>query len=104
MQKTLLKITTSFQNTWLVHVKHDSFSDENDILYGDTLRLSITPQDTYYFSAEIGLTYKKEILSTEIASNHEVAFFTYMAEIQEKAYSKSLARKYHIEDYIIEPN
>lgn len=104
MQETILKITTTFQNTWLIQVKHDSFSEANHILYGDTLRLSITPQDTYYFSADIGLTYKKEILTTEIASDHEIAFFTYMATAQEKNYSKALAAEYHLEDYIREQN
>ncbi|MTD39111.1 hypothetical protein GIX45_10755 [Erwinia sp. CPCC 100877] len=102
MNATILKITTTFQNTWLIQVKKDSFSEANQILYGDTLRLSITPQDTYYVATDIGLTYVKELLTIETPSDKEVAFFNYMSAIQEKAYSKTLAAEYDIEAYIKE--
>ncbi|MBM7690179.1 hypothetical protein [Enterococcus ureilyticus] len=41
MKQNLIKITTTFHNTWLVDQKKDLFSEENNILFGDTLRLSI---------------------------------------------------------------
>lgn len=102
MKQSLKKVTTTFHNTWLIEHKNDSFSEENNILFGDTLRLSIAKNDSYYFSEEIALTYHKEILSEEEPTESETAFFYYMKEVQEKAFSKSLAAKYNLEQYIVD--
>ncbi|MBO0447133.1 hypothetical protein JZO78_12350 [Enterococcus ureilyticus] len=102
MKQNLIKITTTFHNTWLVDQKKDLFSEENNILFGDTLRLSILKNDSYYFSEEIALTYYKEILVTEEPTESESAFFYYMKKVQEKVYSKSLAENYQIEQYLSE--
>ncbi|WP_430607899.1 hypothetical protein IGJ55_001457 [Enterococcus sp. AZ170] len=90
MKQNLIKITTTFHNTWLVDQKKDLFSEENNILFGDTLRLSILKNDSYYFSEEIALTYYKEILVTEEPTESESAFFYYM--IYEKSSRKSLLK------------
>ncbi|ALS37859.1 hypothetical protein ABID30_000473 [Enterococcus rotai] len=103
MEQKLIKITTTFHNTWLINEKEDRFSRENNILFGDTLRLSISKNDSYYFSEAIALTYEKEILEKTKPSESEIAFFQYMKEVQEKNYSKSLTEHYHIEQYVISP-
>ncbi|EOI00793.1 hypothetical protein UAW_00060 [Enterococcus haemoperoxidus ATCC BAA-382] len=101
MEQTVTKVTTSFHNTWLVDLKKDHFSEENEILFGDTLRLSIAKNDSYFFSEAIALTYNKEVLSKETPTASEIAFFNYMKTAQEKAFSKSLATKYNLEQYLV---
>ncbi|WP_348920108.1 hypothetical protein [Enterococcus rotai] len=101
MEQKLIKITTTFRNTWLIDEQEDSFSKQNNILFGDTLRLSISKNDSYYLAKAIALTYEKEILAREKPSESEIEFFQYMKEVQEKAYSKSLAEKYNIERYVV---
>ncbi|WP_207695908.1 hypothetical protein DOK67_0002856 [Enterococcus sp. DIV0212c] len=104
MDQHLIKVTTSFQHTWLIELKQDPFSEENNILFGDTLRLSIAKNDSYYFSENIALTYKKEILSKEKLTKSEIEFFHYMRNAQEKNFSKTLATKYDIEHYVAQTN
>ncbi|WP_086313395.1 hypothetical protein A5821_000874 [Enterococcus sp. 7F3_DIV0205] len=101
MEQHLIKIRTTFHNTWLINLKKDSFSEENNILFGDTVRLSISKNDSYYFSEAIALTYDKEILSREQPTTTEIDFFNYMKVVQERMFSKALATKYGIEHYII---
>ena len=101
MTQKLIKITTTFHNTWLIDLKKDSFSKENNILFGDTLRLSISKNDSYYFSESVPLTYDKEILSKEQPTESEINFFNYMKKVEEKTFSKSLAAKYTIDQYVI---
>ncbi|MEI5992103.1 hypothetical protein A5881_003659 [Enterococcus termitis] len=101
MEQHLVKITTTFHNTWLVSQKSDAFSEKNDILFGDTLRLSISKNDSYFFSKAIALTYNQEILSREIPTDSEIEFFDYMKMVEEKSFSKSLAAKYGLEAYIM---
>lgn len=101
MEQKLIKITTTFHNTWLIDEQEDSFSKQNNILFGDTLRLSISKNDSYYLAEAIALTYEKEILAREKPTESEIEFFQYMKEVQEKAYSKSLAEKYHLERYVV---
>ncbi|ALS00432.1 hypothetical protein ATZ33_03305 [Enterococcus silesiacus] len=100
MEQNLIKITTTFHNTWLVSQKKDTFSEENDILFGDTLRLSISKNDSYFFSEAIALTYNKEILSREMPTDSEIEFFDYMKMAEEKMFSKSLAAKYGVQAYV----
>ncbi|MDA9471974.1 hypothetical protein [Enterococcus sp. 5H] len=99
MQK-LVKVTTTFQNIWLIDLKDELFSEKNTILFGDTLRLSISKNDSYYFSESIGLTYDREIISKDLPTENEIAFFNYMKKAQEKMFSKTLANKYDIAKYI----
>ncbi|EOL44167.1 hypothetical protein [Enterococcus caccae] len=101
MEQKLIKITTTFHNTWLIDVKEDDFSKENNILFGDTLRLSISKSDSYYFAEAIALTHEREILTKEKPSNSEFEFFQHMKKVQEQNYSKGLAEKYHIEGYVL---
>lgn len=99
--KKLIKVTTVFQNTWLVNQKKHPFSQKNKILFGDTLRLSISKNDSYYFSKSIGLAYENELLTIESPTKKEIAFFNFMENTREKAFSKSLATKYELETYLI---
>ncbi|MGX7149024.1 hypothetical protein [Enterococcus ureasiticus] len=101
MKQNLIKVTTTFHNTWLIDLKKDSFSEENKIIFGDTLRLSIAKNDSYYYSEAIALTYEKEILFREQPTESEIEFFNYMKEVQEKSFSKALAAKYNIELYTV---
>lgn len=101
MNQNLIKVTTTFQNTWLINLKKDAFADENDILFGDTLRLSISKNDSYYFSEAIALTYSKDILSIDEPTEGEIEFFYAMKIAQEKMFSKTLAAKYGLEKYLI---
>ncbi|MEI5992719.1 hypothetical protein [Candidatus Enterococcus mansonii] len=101
MAQNLIKITTSFHNTWLIDLKQDSFSEKNDILFGDTLRLSISKNDSYFFSEAVPLTYNKEVLSKEPPTENDILFFNYMKLVQEKMFSKALATKYAIEEYVL---
>lgn len=99
MQK-LVKVTTTFQNTWLIKLKNNPFSEKNTILFGDTLRLSITKNDSYYFAESIGLTYDKDVISKDLPTENDIAFFNYMKKAQEKMFSKALATKYDIANYV----
>jgi hypothetical protein len=103
MSKNLIKIVTSFQNTWLIDVKKELFYEENQILFGDTLRLSISKNDSYYFAENIGLTHEKDILSKETPTEEEITFFNNMRSEREKIFSLALAKKHNIHHYII-PN
>ncbi|MBO0439407.1 hypothetical protein [Candidatus Enterococcus ikei] len=104
MDQHLIKVTTTFHHTWMIDLKKDPFSEENNILFGDTLRLSIAKNDSYYFSENIALTYKKEILSKEKPTESEIEFFHYMRTAKEKTFSKTLAAKYDIEQYVAQAN
>lgn len=101
MDINLIKLTTTYHNTWLIDLKKDTFSKKNGILFGDTLRLSISKTDSYYFSEAVGLTYEKEVLTKEQPSDSEIAFFQYMKIVKEQVYSKTLAAKYNLEHYLI---
>lgn len=101
MGQNLIKVTTSFHNTWLIDLKSDTFSKKNNILFGDTLRLSISKSDSYYFAEAIALTYSKEIVAREKPTESEVAFFHYMKTVEEKIFSKKLATKYGVEHYVV---
>lgn len=74
--------------------------NSSGIASGESVLLSIYENDTFYFTTDINLIKYDSILSTEEATQLEIAFFNFMSEIKEVKYSATLVREYDIFRYI----
>lgn len=92
------KILSDQQLYWLVEVTEDRV----DSLFGNAIVLTRDFIDTMYFTENIGIIRKKNIVEEFAPSENELAFFEYCRKNKEFPLTKELLRKYDLLSYVKE--
>ncbi|MDG0820694.1 hypothetical protein M4L90_12265 [Staphylococcus equorum] len=104
-----LKKVFTKKHVFLVNEKESKGND--DCIYGQNLLLSIyvsvsalnnAKSGNFIYSESIGRIVRNEdVISIEEPNDNDLAFFEYMKEHKEVAYSNKIVNDFHLKDYLI---